>query len=136
MFLDKKTLANGRDWTGDGKRQGAGFIGAIMQSLVFVPLLTYHTALVDDHGSKTEVDSGSVGKMPKEPKLQSTVATEMSSTDASRNIQYSDKGVVDNVLLELIVAKFLWLHQKAADQNQQGHTLWPCSIIYPIFGPK
>lgn len=136
LFLDKKTLANGRDWRGDGTRQDGGFIGAIMQSLVFVPLLTYHTALVDDHGSKTEVDSGSVGKMPKEPNPQSTVATEMSSTDVSRNVQYSDKGVVDNVLLELIVAKFLWLHQKAADRNQQGHTLWPCSIIYPIFGPN
>jgi hypothetical protein len=33
-------MANGVDWTGDGRRVNGGFIGVLMQSLVFVPLLT------------------------------------------------------------------------------------------------
>ena len=40
VFWDAVTLADAKDWTGDGTRNGGGFIGAIVQSLVFVPVLS------------------------------------------------------------------------------------------------
>jgi len=98
LFWDTETLADGRNWTGDGTRIGGGFIGAIMQSLVFVPVLTTRTL------------------------------TKMKKLDVT------EKGQVDNVLLELTVAKFLCEYQNAIDQDQQRLSLWPCSFIFPIIG--
>jgi hypothetical protein len=102
LFWDQKTLADGKDWMGDGTRKGGGFIGAIMQSLVFVPVLTNNPD-----------GTGTLAKMMKSD---------------------FEKGEVDNVLLELTVAKFLYEYQNAVDQNQQRSSIWPCSFIFPIIG--
>jgi hypothetical protein len=141
LFWDKETLANGRDWAGDGKRQSGGFSGAVVQSLVFVPLLTYYAHETENHspGPKRTVESGSVGQMIEQQKpvvtnKSSTNDEQMTHSDASK--EKKNVSAVDNVLLELILAKFLWEYQKAADQDQRGLTLWPCSMIYPIFGPE
>jgi hypothetical protein len=97
LFWDKETLADGKDWEGNGTRRGGGFIGAILQSLVFVPVLT---------------KTGTLERM----------------------VDLPNKGRVDNVLLELTVAKFLCEYQSAVGQGEQGLSLWPCSLIFPIFG--
>ena len=55
VFWDAKTLADGIDWKGDGSRNGGGFIGAIVQSLVFVPVLSFYT--------DNEKCTGSIGQM-------------------------------------------------------------------------
>ena len=39
LFWDKTTLADGVDWRGDSLKSG-GFIGALLQSLVFIPVLS------------------------------------------------------------------------------------------------
>jgi hypothetical protein len=105
VFWDAVTLADAKDWTGDGTRNGGGFIGAIVQSLVFVPVLSCYT-------TDNEKWSGSIGQM----------------------VNPEENDYVDNVLLELTVAKYLFEFQKLKDQDRQGSTLWPCSLIFPIIG--
>lgn len=100
LFWDKTTLAPGVEWSGDNVKSG-GFIGALLQSLVFVPILSDRNF--------------SFGKMMKE--------------DSKSEVQ---KDELDNVLLELTLAKFLYEFQKEADQDQQGLPLRPCLRIYPI----
>ncbi len=40
VFLDKTCLKTDENWQGSGKADGGGLIGAVLQSLVFVPVLS------------------------------------------------------------------------------------------------
>lgn len=99
VFFDKLCLKDAQNYvTGSGD---GGFVGAITKALVFVPIFSNYP------NSK-----GSLGAM-------SALAT----TDSSGQFQ----DWVDNVLLELIVAKELHhLHQTPG-------LLQPCKSIYPLF---
>jgi hypothetical protein len=79
IFWDKACLADGYRWEGDGSKTGGGFIGAILQSMVFIPVLSSY---VDE--KNVEKTKGSIGQL----------------LNANDDIQ-------DNVLVEFIVAKFL-----------------------------
>jgi hypothetical protein len=94
VFWDKVILPDGRQWKGNGNRDGDGFVAAILQSIVFVPVLSCK----------------SLGKCL------------YPNTD------------VDNVILELLLAKFLFEDQQANKKNADESLLWPCSVIFPIMG--
>ncbi len=83
-----------------------GFLSAILKSLTFIPILSWETA------ADGENQKGSVGGL------------------AALN-KDSD---VDNVLLELVVAKELHcVLQAFAKASNQNDALYPCMHIFPIF---
>jgi hypothetical protein len=96
IFWDKEVLTNAQLWRGDGTRNGGGFVSAILQSVVFVPVMSCN----------------SLEKLLHQ------------STD------------IDNVLLELLLAKFLFQEkstkQKEVKALDPSASLWPCSMIFPI----
>jgi hypothetical protein len=147
LFWDKETLANGVDWTGDGRRVNGRFIGVLMQSLVFVPLLTCYfedkKLSNESQGTKVSV-SGSIGQMLVPIDESSAVVSSQPQENVTDISHYSGQRLkpndakrddLDNFLLELAVVKFLWLYQKTKNQEHRG-SLWPCSFIFPIFGPN
>jgi hypothetical protein len=82
-----------------------GFLKAILNSLTIIPILSWETAADGVH-------RGSVGQL------------------ASHNKDSS----VDNVLLELVLAKELHcVLQAFAKASNQNDTLYPCMNIFPIF---
>ena len=40
IFWDKACLSDGYLWEGDGTKKGGGFVGAILQSMLFVPVMS------------------------------------------------------------------------------------------------
>jgi hypothetical protein len=101
LFQDAFCLKDGKAWEGDGgDSQSGGFVGALKLSLVFVPLFS---AKVDQDGRTI----GSVGQM----------------------IALENNDMQDNVLLELILARELFLQSKRASKS----ALFPCSQILPLF---
>lgn len=98
IFWDKACLADGHPWQGDGSKKGGGFIGAILQSVLFTPVLS-------SYADQNEQKRGSVSQM-----LQGSDDTQ------------------DNVLVEFIVAKFLY----ECSRNAADSSLLPCSIILPL----
>ena len=93
VFWDKSVLTNGQQWRGDGTRNGGGFVAAILQSVVFVPVLSCN----------------SLEKL------------------------LNQNSEIDNVLLELLLAKFLFEDQKRKQRDGKGSaSIWPCSLIFPI----
>ncbi len=104
LFQDAFCLKDGKAWEGDGgDSQSGGFVGALKLSLVFVPLFS----------TKVRQDGriiGSVGQM----------------------IALESKDMQDNVLLELILARELYLQSKRASKSLQS-ALFPCCQILPLF---
>jgi len=134
VFLDQFCLKSGEKWKRSD--EGGGFIGALMKSLIFVPLLSWKVELVPE--SKDNLESknlkrfrGSVGEMVArysglggegQPPLNTPI-------DPNPN---SDKfhDAVDNVLLELILAMELHAHLK---KNLNGSScIYPCFRLFPI----
>jgi hypothetical protein len=106
VFWDNQVLTDGVEWRGVGTRDGGGFFGGILNSLVYVPILSCKC-----------VGVGSLGQM-----------LNLNSTDFSN---------IDNVLLELLIAKFLFENQLANRKQNRGSAvsqLLPCSFIFPIIG--
>ena len=79
IFWDSACLSDAYPWEGDGTKRGGGFVGAIMQSMLFVPVLSSYVDKTDSDKPK-----GSVHQL----------------------LQANDEKQ-DNVLVEFIVAKFL-----------------------------
>jgi hypothetical protein len=101
VFLDALCLRDGMPWEGDGGAKG-GFIGAVRLSPLFVPLLSVQV------GANGElVHRGSVGQM----------------------IDLARQDMQDNVLLEFIIARELYLLSKTS----RFKSLSPCSFILPLF---
>jgi hypothetical protein len=98
VFWDKVCLTDGYKWEGDGTQKGGGFIGALVQSVVFVPVLSWYA---DEEGK----EKGSIAQM----------------------LQASDEHQ-DNVLVEFLVAKFLYECSREGDDT----SLLPCSVVLPL----
>ena len=101
IFLDQFCLQAGQDWA------DSGFLLALSQSLVFIPILSWNS------DSSSGDSSGSIGGLACHGKSSG----------------------VDNVLLELVIAKELhrvWLVLSKDVLQSQG-LLFPCMIILPIF---
>jgi hypothetical protein len=106
VFWDQQVLTDGVEWRGVGTRDGGGFFGGILNSLVYVPIL-----------SCKSVGVGSLGQM--------------------LNLNATNFSDIDNVLLELLIAKFLFENQPSNRKQNHGSAvsqLWPCSLIFPIIG--
>jgi hypothetical protein len=88
IFFDRICLADGHSWEGDGTKRGGGFMGAIMQSMLFVPVLSSYVVKDSDK------PRGSVGQL-----LQSNDET------------------LYNILFEFIVAKFLYEYSRKAGET-------------------
>jgi hypothetical protein len=121
-FLDTVCLKNGENWQGSGKADGGGFIGAILQSLVFVPVLTV----------KQKNSSDAFEVLPSTPgsdfdwrKLEGSVGRLV-----RLNTENDDKKDGDNVLLELIIAKVLC--EIAGQCVSKSGKSYPCSKILPL----
>jgi hypothetical protein len=89
IFWDKACLSDGYPWEGDGTKKGGGFVGAIMQSILFVPVLSSYVDKTDSDKPK-----GSVHQL----------------------LQANDEKQ-DNVLVEFIVAKFLHEYSREAGET-------------------
>jgi hypothetical protein len=105
VFQDAFCLKDGMGWEGDGSLQSGGFVGALKLSVVFVPVFS---AKVDQQGDLQRV--GSIGQIV--------------------DLKTQDKQ--DNVLLELILARELYLQSRNSNQS----ALLPCSRILPLFYNK
>jgi len=82
-----------------------GFLSAILKSLTIIPVLSWETTANGDH-------KGSVGGLA----------------------AHNKDSPVDNVLLELILAKELHcILQAYAKSSNQNDVLYPCMHIFPIF---
>ena len=122
VFLDTVCLKTGVNWQGTGELHGGGFIGAILQSLLFVPILSVKqknssggfeelSSAVDDNNF--EVLDGSLGRLLR---LNTKKETNTSSCD--------------NVLLELIIAKVL--HEIGGQSPASSGKTYPCIKILPL----
>jgi len=108
IFLDKSCLQDSKDWADEG------FISAILKSLTIIPILSWETEkkMAPNGESEIEIHKGSVGGLA----------------------AHNKDSPVDNVLLELVLAKELHcVLQAFAKASNQNDTLYPCMHIFPIF---
>lgn len=101
LFQDAYCLKDGVRWEGDGGAHNGGFLGALRLSIVFAPVFSAQKK------DGIVLPVGSVGQM----------------------IQLSEEDTLDNVLLELIVARELHL----LSRHSSTKALFPCSYILPLF---
>ena len=122
VFLDTVCLKTGVNWQGTGELHGGGFIGAILQSLLFVPILSVKqkkssegfeelSSAPDDNSF--EVLDGSLGRL-----LRLNTKKE------------TNPSLCDNVLLELIIAKVL--HDIGGRSPASSGKTYPCIKILPL----
>jgi hypothetical protein len=107
VFQDVHCLKDGMGWEGDGGVKSGGFVGALRLSAVFVPI--FSAINVDQSGEV--VHRGSVGQL----------------------INLAREDMQDNVLLELIIARELYLLSKRNSKTIGKKALAPCSYIFPLF---
>ena len=108
IFLDKSCLQDSKDWADEG------FLRAILKSLTIIPILSWETEkkMAANGESEIEIHKGSVGGLA----------------------AHNKDSPVDNVLLELVLAKELHcVLQAFAKASNQNDTLYPCMHIFPIF---
>ncbi len=101
LFQDSYCLKDGVRWEGDGGVDNGGFLGALRLSIVFAPVFSAQKK------DGIVLPVGSVGQM----------------------IHLSEEDTLDNVLLELIVARELHL----LSRHSSTKALFPCSYILPLF---
>jgi hypothetical protein len=106
VFYDAYCLKDGLGWEGDGDAKHGGFIGALLLSPVYVPVLS---AYGDTH--RSDFDRGSIGAL----------------------LQLTSNDRQDNVLLELILARELHLISRTSGNSNGEKALAPCSYIIPLF---
>ena len=127
IFLDAVCLKPGENWK--HSEEGGGFVGALLKSLIFVPLLSWQVEpKVDKNdplGTKRTF-AGSVGEMVarysglKGPALKTPIDV--------LSVEFHD--AVDNVLLELIVAMELNAHLR--QMHKSDSCMHPCFRIFPV----
>jgi hypothetical protein len=105
VFLDKVCLKQGKNWEGSGTERGGGFIGAVLQCLVFVPILSVKQGSVSKGFEVVPSPSGqnnnfNPGNEYNWSKLEGSVGQLIRLNNAEHL-------KVDNVLLELIIARIL-----------------------------
>jgi hypothetical protein len=108
IFLDKSCLQDSKEWADEG------FISAIFKSSTIIPILSWETEkkMAANGESEIEIHKGSVGGLA----------------------AHNKDSPVDNVLLELVLAKELHcVLQAFAKASNQNDALYPCMHIFPIF---
>jgi hypothetical protein len=123
VYLDKFCLRNGEEWQGTGKPDGGGFIGAILQSLVFVPVLSVKQK--NSYGFCQDLSSAP--DKSNANKLEGSLGRLVRLNTAHDDRQHG----VDNVLLELIIAKAL--HTISWRARTGKSEFYPCFRIFPLF---
>ncbi len=125
VFLDQVCLKTGENWKHSD--EGGGFVGALLKSLIFVPLLSWKVEPEnkDDPESKKKF-KGSLGEMVARYSGAKPLHSFIDPDPVNR--PFCD--AVDNVLLELILAMELHTHLK---QVHKGATcMHPCFRLFPI----
>jgi hypothetical protein len=122
VFLDKVCLKNGEQWQGTGKPDDGGFIGAILQSLVFVPVLSVKQ--INSSGGFEELSSAP--DKTNADKLEGSLGR-LIRLNTTHDDRQQDG---DNVLLELIIAKAL--HTVARQFASSSGKFYPCFKILPL----
>jgi len=153
VFLDKFCLKTGENW--DHNDQGGGFVGALLKSLIFVPLLSWKAdpEIKDDPKSKkmlkdsaeenVELERGQEGLQPKQltkftGSIGEMIARFSGAATGKEKADYIDPDpknrsfhdAVDNVLLELILAMELHAHLKKAHKG--ASCMHPCLRLFPV----
>ncbi len=132
VFLDQVCLKTGESWKHSD--EGGGFVGALLKSLIFVPLLSWkvETDKSQDVSNALQMKAftGSVGEMVARYSGAKPLGAFVDPDPAKR--PFCDD--VDNVLLELILAMELHAHMKL---NHKGAAcMHPCLRMFPILVDK
>lgn len=118
VFLDKTCLKNGEQWQGSGR--SGGFIGALLQSLVFVPIISIF------HNNGSHFESLPPNTVFSAPWTQ----FEGALGKLLRLNKQQDNDKCDNVLLEYIIAQVLY--EMSKQSIPPLGTTFPCIKIQPL----
>ena len=106
VFFDKVCLPQGKDWEGSGRERGGGFVGAVLQCLVFVPILSIKQESSVGFEAAPSPSGQSNNSKPGDDynwsKLEGSVGKLIRLNKAEHKADNPD-----NVLLELIIARIL-----------------------------
>jgi hypothetical protein len=121
VFLDQVCLKSGENWKHSD--EGGGFVGALLKSLIFVPLLSWKVEREkkDDPESKM-MFKGSVGEMV------ARYSGRLNTYIDPNSVTFCD--AKDNVLLELILAMELSAHLKRI--HKSASCIHPCLRLFPV----
>jgi hypothetical protein len=128
LFQDVYCLKDGKPWEGDGGSglDSGGFVGALCQSVIFVPLFSAYLKPRAPHDAAVP---------PAPSEASSSQPADLVASGSIGQMKYlsesNDKQ--DNVLLELILA--MELHKYAVKMAHLGSfkSMFPCSVIFPLF---
>jgi hypothetical protein len=121
IFLDQKCLKPGENYK--KSEEGGGFVGALLKSIVFVPLLSWKKE-VQENPTRVRF-SGSIGGMV--ANFSKANPNDFLDPDPAKRPFFD---CVDNVLLELLVAGELRAY--AAQVNKGEPCILPCMRSLPI----
>jgi len=152
-FWDKENLPPGKDWMD-------GFSGAILQCLVFVPILSYYSGPPDPPADAPFQTNGSASAGASSSGPATATAPAPATITVPARIKHSgaigqfienraalerrsDPLVIDNMLLELLLAmevhKLAIAREKAQsavpenEKRQRASCIYACMRIFPIF---
>jgi hypothetical protein len=122
VFLDQVCLKSGENWK--HSEEGGGFVGALLKSLIFVPLLSWRVEFENKYDPESKKRfKGSIGEMV------ARFSGEGLNTPIDPNsVKFCDD--VDNVLLELILAMELHAHLKQI--HKDASCMHPCLRLFPV----
>ena len=123
VFLDQVCLKTGENWK--SSEEGGGFVGALLKSLIFVPLLSWRVETENQDDLKMKF-MGSIGEMV--ARYSGALGAFVHPSPVER--PFCD--AVDNVLLELILAMELHAHMKQIRKVPQ-RALRACTLACGCF---
>jgi len=128
VFLDQVCLKSGENW--EQSDEGGGFVGALLKSLIFVPLLSWKVEPDVSQDVPAELQkkrfTGSVGEMV--ARYSNSLGKFIDADPDPVKRPFCD--AVDNVLLELILA--MELHSYMKQVRQSNPFLHSCMRLFPI----
>ena len=135
VFQDFYCLKDGNRWEGDGGLGSGGFVGALCQSVIFVPLFSAHLKPETvATGVSTATPTALIYPAASVPSAQDPLAT--GSIGSMKYLNEKNDGkddTQDSVLLELILAMELHKHAHKTPHTGSFKTMFPCSVIFPLF---
>jgi hypothetical protein len=124
VFLDQVCLKAGETWGA-----GGGYVGALMKSFVFVPLLSWNVEIDSNesvlHDFRKKRFAGSVGDMV--ARFCGALPSQFIDPDPCQRAFIDG---VDSVLLQLILAMELHAHMMRV--NAGASCFHPCKRLFPI----
>ena len=128
VFLDQVCLKSGENW--EQSDEGGGFVGALLKSLIFVPLLSWKvepdvSQEVPEALQKKKF-TGSVGEMV--ARYSNSLGQFIDADPDPAKRPFCD--TVDNVLLELILA--MELHSYMKQVRHSNPLVHSCMRLFPI----